>query len=297
MNATDWIAAMTGTCLIECIDVWHVDAAGCSLRRHQQVRLSDRCLASHGDDVRIREGEGPAGMAWHQKRAVILHEEPSALLTRIGAQQGLELAALVAYPVIRGQTVLSVVVFGIGNGPGAFEVWSRDDRDELSVCAGYYSRLRTFEYISRHVRFPKGAGLPGIVWKTGLPRLANDLPMNDRFMRSFATDEAELHTGLGLPVGSSAGLSDSVLVLLSSDERPIARRFEILPPGERLGVSAPSPLPAIPSSAAEPDVAASIDAPPEPLRPSLAQHHATEITLTIPVYRGRDLAAMVEMEL
>ena len=77
------------------------------------------------------------------------------------------------------------------------------------------------------MRFPKGAGLPGSVWKSGDAGIATDLPQNDRFMRSFAADDAELNTGLGLPVGTFGGHSESVLVLLSSHSRPIANVFEI----------------------------------------------------------------------
>ena len=49
-------------------------------------------------------------------------------------------------------------------------------------------------------------------------------------MRSFAADDAELNTGLGLPVGTFGGHSESVLVLLSSHSKPIANAFEIWRP-------------------------------------------------------------------
>ena len=185
----------------------------------------------------IRMGDRIAGMAWNQRRAVILQEAPSELLQRIGIQNGLELIALIAYPIMRGHDVLSVVVFGIGDGPGAFEVWSRDDRDELSISASYYSGLKSLEFLSRYVRFPKGAGLPGAVWKSGLPKLAPDLAHNANFMRSCDADETELATGLGLPVGSAAGHADSILLLLSSQSAPIAMAFEIWTPSTVTGDS------------------------------------------------------------
>ncbi len=228
-SATSGTQATFAT-LIQYIEVWNVEQDGQSMRLRNCCRLRGSLVDIETPERSVRSGEGLAGMAWNQRHAIILQEAPSELLDRIGAKNGMELAALIAYPVMKGQSVISVIVFGIGGGPGAFEVWSRDDRDELSISASYYSGLKSFEFISRHVKFPKGAGLPGAVWKTGQPRLASDLPHSAGFMRSFAADETELNVGLGLPVGSAAGHSDSILLVLSSNSKPIARGFEIWQP-------------------------------------------------------------------
>ena len=216
--------------LVQYIEVWHVEEDGQTMRLQNHARLRGSVVDFGTSDRKIRSGEGIAGMAWNQRHAVILQETPSDLLQRIGTQNRLNLTALVAYPIMRGHDVLSVVVFGIGDGPGAFEIWSRDDRDELSVSASYYSGLKNLEFMSRYVRFPKGAGLPGTVWKTGLPKLVPDLAHNASFMRSFDADETQLSTALGLPVGSTAGHAESILLLLSSQAMPIARAFEIWTP-------------------------------------------------------------------
>ena len=155
-------------------------------------------------------------MAWNQRSAVILQEAPSELLQRISTQNGLELTALIAYPIIHGHDVLSVVVLGIGCGPGAFEVWSRDDRDELSISASYYSGLKSLEFISRYVRFPKGAGLPGVVWKSRQPKLVVNLAKSPDFMRSFDSGETQPDTGLGLPV--ALGLNQRVVLAVETFE-------------------------------------------------------------------------------
>jgi len=231
----------THATLIHYIEVWNVEQDGQSMQLASCCRLRGSLVDSETPERFVRNGEGLAGMAWNQRRAVILQEAPSELLDRIGAKNGMELAALIAYPIMKGQSVVSVIVFGISLGPGAFEVWSRDDRDELSISASYYSGLKSFEFISRHVRFPKGAGLPGAVWKTGQPRLASDLPRSSGFMRSFAADETELNTGLGLPVGSAAGHSDSILLLLSSNSKPIALGFEIWQPQALSNTAAEAP--------------------------------------------------------
>ncbi|MBC7968061.1 MAG: GAF domain-containing protein [Fuerstia sp.] len=223
------VSANQGT-LVQYIEVWHVEEDGQTMRLQSHARLRENVVDFGTSDRQIRSGEGIAGMAWNQRHAVILQEAPSELLQRIGTQNGLNLTALIAYPIMRGHDVLSVVVFGISDGPGAFEIWSRDDRDELSISASYYSGLKNLEFMSRYVRFPKGAGLPGTVWKTGMPKLAPDLAHSASFMRSFDADETPLSTGFGLPVGSTAGHSESILLLLSSSTMPIARAFEIWTP-------------------------------------------------------------------
>ena len=227
---------MNTATLIQYVEVWKIDDDAVSMRLQSHSRLRGSVVDSESSQRSIVRGEGLAGMAWNQRHPVVLQESPSDLLQRLGTQNGLELSALIAYPIMKGMEVTSVVVMGVGPGPGAVEVWSRDDRDELSISTGYYSGLKSFEFISRHVKFPKGAGLPGKVWKTGWPRLAQDLPNSPAFMRSFGRDECELNTGLGLPVGFTVGNSDSVLLLLSSHDRPFARGFEIwAPAAETLG--------------------------------------------------------------
>ena len=135
--------------LVQYIEVWHRADDGQTLQLRHAARLRGRVTNSGSSDRSVRIGDGIAGMAWNQRRAVILQEAPSELLQRIGTQNGLELIALIAYPIMRGHDVLGVVVFGISDGPGAFEVWSRDDRDELSISASYYSGLKSLEFMSR----------------------------------------------------------------------------------------------------------------------------------------------------
>ena len=121
--------------LVRYIEVWHLADDGQTMRLQSQARLRGSVVDSSTSERHVSSGEGLAGMAWNQRSAVILQEAPSELLQRISTQNGLELTALIAYPIIHGHDVLSVVVLGIGCGPGAFEVWSRDDRDELSISA------------------------------------------------------------------------------------------------------------------------------------------------------------------
>ena len=297
------VVSVNQTTLIQYIEVWLLADDGQTMHLQHHARLRKRVVDSGTSERSTRMGDGIAGMAWNQRRAVILHEAPSELLQRIGTRIGLELIALIAWPIMRGHDVLSVVVFGIGSGPGAFEVWSRDDRDELSISAGYYSGLKNLEFMSRHVRFPKGAGLPGTVWKTGLPNLAPDLGSHANFMRSSDADETELTTGLGLPVGCAAGHAESILLLLSSQAAPIARAFEIWTPCAVTEVSTEFQCVAADWSAVVEDV----DRPPVERHATLLSAWTTGLPvffadfespsvramLAIPVYRSTARAAVV----
>jgi hypothetical protein len=313
MNDPETGAVQTHSTLVQYLELWNVDADGQSLTLQNQTRFRGQLVDSGTPERTIRVGEGLAGMALNQRRAIILQESPSELLQRIGAKNGLELTALIGYPIMKGHEVISVVVFGICAGPGAFEIWSRDDRDELSISASYYSGLKSFEFISRHVKFPKGAGLPGGVWKSGQPRLASDLGHNPRFMRSFAADETQLNTGLGLPVGSSAGNSDSVLMLLSSHSKPIVAGIEIWQPEASsasgpdmprltrtaldwcaFGISSPTTDGVIAETwkAGRPILLAEACSGLGSLR-AAGPEHSVRALLAIPVYRGPEKAAVV----
>lgn len=309
------VSAIRST-LVQHIELWQLAEDGQSMLLQDHARIRGSVADSAASERRVRLGEGIAGMAWNQRNAIILQEDPSELLQRIGTQNGLELTALIAFPVMRGQDVLSVVVLGISDGPGAFEVWSRDDRDELSISASYYSGLRSLEFISRFVRFPKGAGLPGKVWKTGQPGLAPDLVNSPTFMRSFDPNETQLSTGLGLPVGSVAGHADSILVLLSSHDKPIASLFEIWAPDSSIddsqefrcvsadgntmsadGVTPERSCHAAVRSAWQTGRAVfSTDCSPvRPVRNAAVDFLPIRAILAIPIYRGPELAAVVTM--
>ncbi|MDA1232531.1 MAG: hypothetical protein O2856_17295 [Planctomycetota bacterium] len=231
MTGVDSAVAANQSTLVQFIEIWIPDDDGQTMHLMDHARLPGGIVDSGRSKRCVRNGECVAGLAWNQRSAVIFHEAPSELLQRIGTQNGLNLTSLIAYPIMRGHDALSVVVFGISDGPGAFEIWSRDDRDELSISSSYYQGLKSLEFISRYVRFPKGAGLPGKVWKSGQPKLAGDLTNSATFMRSCEADETVLQTGLALPVGSSAGNCDSVLLLLSAEQMPIANAFAVWAPG------------------------------------------------------------------
>ncbi|MEZ6128637.1 MAG: hypothetical protein R3C59_08130 [Planctomycetaceae bacterium] len=219
--------------LIRYVEIWvpdqgasRLNRAACRVVGGPQLAESER--RNCGGARSVAAGEGLAGRAWHQKSATILQEDPSELLDRISLECGASLAAVVAIPIFRQHEICGVVVLGLGAGFGGAEIWNRDDRDELAVSVAYYSGLPSFEFITRYTRFPKGAGIPGQVWESGVPRLLRNVNGSDGFMRSFGNDPAGISEVIGLPIGSSHGFADSVLLLLSSQQTPLAGHMELL---------------------------------------------------------------------
>ena len=74
--------------LVQYVEVWNMDEDGQSLLLHGHGRVRGGLMESDSTVVRLKDGEGPAGMAWHQRRAIILQEAPSELLKRTGLKNG-----------------------------------------------------------------------------------------------------------------------------------------------------------------------------------------------------------------
>ncbi|MEM7315033.1 MAG: GAF domain-containing protein, partial [Planctomycetota bacterium] len=168
------------------------------------------------------------GSAWKQQGPVILQDMPCAELQAANERTGMQLESLVAIPILDGHKLINVVVLGIGPGYGGLEIWSRDDRDELSLSGSFYRGLDSFEYMSQFVRFPRGSGLPGACWKECRPKMVNNPDTNPNFIRSFAKDPAFLDTCLGIPVSRDFGSSAYVLLALSSSQCPLAKQIDVV---------------------------------------------------------------------
>ena len=150
------------------------------------------------------------------------------MLREAQARAHTELTALVAVPFVNDRNTVTIVVFGLSPGFGGLEVWTRDDRDELSISGSYYEGLDSFEFISQYVRFPRGSGLPGNSWKSRRPRMVKDPGTNADFIRSFAKDPADLAACIGIPVTCEYGSEGAVVLLLSSAQQPFANQIDIL---------------------------------------------------------------------
>lgn len=214
--------------LVRYVEVWIPTDEGNSLRLvSAQSTVAKGSQRITIQDCTVAMGEGVAGTAWEQRSAAIVSRHDAGQLDRINSRSESDLAAVLAIPVFFQQEIRGVVVIGLGDGFGAVEVWNRDDRDELAVSASHYAGLKSFEFISRYTRFPKGAGVPGRVWQSGLPYLLQNLGHSDTFIRSFGNDEADISAAIGLPIGHVRGFPDSVLLLLSSSATPLASLAEL----------------------------------------------------------------------
>lgn len=250
-------ASPAATTLVSYIEIWSPEPADATADP-DAVESKSPCLRLDGawsvhdqgvDTVLptttvVGRGEGIAGSAWQQKGAVIQQDHPSAILDRTSAQCGRSLSAVVAFPVFCGYELIGVVVMGLTQGPGGVEIWSRDDRDELAISGSRYSGLKTFDYISQYVRFPKGAGLPGYCWKHDRPRMVEQPAVNPNFIRSFDRDPARLSDCVGLPIGRDFSFPASVLLLLSDESTPFANAIDIWQ-CESIPPTSDSPTPAI----------------------------------------------------
>ena len=214
--------------LVRYVEVWtpNEDATRLTLVATQVTGPITRKKPKH-KVVSVAKGAGLAGTAWQQKAVSIVHRDDVGQLDRINVRSDHDLTAVLAIPVFFQQEIRGVVVIGLGDGFGAAEIWTRDDRDELAVSASHYAGLESFEFITRYTRFPKGAGVPGRVWQSGLPYLLQKLGHSDSFIRSFGNDEAEIGAAIGLPIGHERGFPASVLLLLSSTATPIASLTEL----------------------------------------------------------------------
>lgn len=174
------------------------------------------------------KGEGLPGKAWAEARPVVLKEFDGSYFKRAEAAKEAGLTCAVAVPVFAGTTLKAVLVILCGDDAehyGAIEVW-QDAGRKLTLADGYFGTAKDFEAISRDLSFTYGQGLPGSVWASATPILMRNLPSQGAFLRAEAAGAIGLKNGIGVPV-PVPGDQTYVLTLLSSENTPIARRFEI----------------------------------------------------------------------
>ena len=138
--------------------------------------------------------------------------------------------AMLAVPFMIEGVLRAGLVLSINCPPasmGAVEIWKRDQRDELGLNGAVFSSLSRFASISRHVRFPRGSGLPGQCWENRRAVIVTGLGSAPNFMRAAGARAGGLDVGAALPVMTSEFELNSVILLLSSKTTPIAQVFEI----------------------------------------------------------------------
>jgi hypothetical protein len=227
---------MDGTqhAFVQAVEVWIPE--GNLLQRHSGAYGSLSAFAEASADLTLEKGQGLPGVAYRSMRPEVWHELGAGFVRAQSARLA-GLSAAVALPWFRGNTLVAVVVFLCGNRAetgGCIEVWEPTEQRLLVHMDGYYGRLSAFEDVSRVMRFPLGAGLPGTVWERGLPHIMEDLRNSSSFMRASAAQESGVASGLGIPL-LCGGRVTHVVTFLSAETTPLARAFEIWMPDSSTG--------------------------------------------------------------
>lgn len=222
---------MDGTqhAFVQAVEVWTPD--GNLLHRDSGAYGSLTAFAEASADLTLEKGQGLPGVAFRSMRPEVWHELGNNFVRAQSARLS-GLSAAVALPWFRGNTLVAVVVFLCGSRSqtgGCIEVWEPTEQRLLVHMDGYYGGLSAFEDVSRVMRFPLGAGLPGTVWERGLPHIVEDLRNSSSFMRASAAKENGVASGLGIPL-LCGGQVTHVVTFLSAEATPLARAFEIWMP-------------------------------------------------------------------
>ena len=225
------------TALINFVEVWRYqpsldevqeDGQSGTLQCQSAFRIQNGTPVPIERSVKeLAKGQQIAGSAWQQESPVILEGQSSAEIQVAAQESGVPIATMLAIPVYREFVLVDVIVIGLADGNGGIELWTRDDRDELGISGSCYRGLESFEFISRFVKFPKGAGLPGYSWKHGQPRIIDRPQTNPDFIRSFDRDPAHIERCIGLPIGREYGFPASVLLMLSDQNTPLANEMDV----------------------------------------------------------------------
>ena len=178
--------------------------------------------------------EGLPGKAWAERRPIILEDLQGSYFRRAEAARNAGLTCGVAMPIFAGDYLLAVVVLFCGGDSdrvGAIELWHNDPAKsrDMALVEGHYGIAESFERVARRTLFREGFGMPGSVWKSGMPEIFSNLWDAGRFLRADDARRVGLSKGLGLPSPYAPG-QNYVLTLLSALGTPIARRFEIWVP-------------------------------------------------------------------
>lgn len=175
--------------------------------------------------------EGLPGKAWAQGYPIVLKEFEHSYFKRTAAAKNAGLTCGIAIPVFSGDFLMAVVVFLCGDDEehaGAIEVWCNNPvaENRLSVMDGYYGTLQHFEAISRQISEPKGQGLAGLAWESGMPVLIDNIGRDGAFIRGHDAQQAGISMGIGIPVSGNPG-KPYILTFLSAKATPIAKRIQI----------------------------------------------------------------------
>ena len=204
---------------------------------------TDFAAASMG--TTCKRGEGLPGRVWATGSPIVLRDRfCDAQPARSAAVTATDLTIAVGMPVFDTESLRAVVVLIFGNATrndGALEIWKPNpEGTALQLFGGEYGHNDDFRRLSALMAFPRGVGLPGIVWQQGAPHILRDLGCTGPFIRALAAKTLGFDQGLGIPIFRGGAL-DSVVVFISALGIPLSGAFEVWTPdptGKRLECSA-----------------------------------------------------------
>ena len=139
-------------------------------------------------------------------------------------------------PTVIGGVVSAVTMMYFSESAGivgAIESWVPDkQRRELTLGTGHYINLGLFEKTSRCIKWPFGAGLPGLTWRTAMPQLVAGIGRSPAFIRGADAHDSGLDVGMSFPIFSSVDDIRAIVLLLSSTHSPMAKLFGLWVPDE-----------------------------------------------------------------
>lgn len=209
--------ATSETCAIRAAEVWR---CGSSVpQRHQQLSCA---------------GYRPGNFDVGDLVAEVVQSRQPALRAHLSSEADIDCAAgdasticqAVALPTIVGGEVASVLVLileydtGCGGGVEYWEISA--ERRELGWSWGAYQELRLLGRTSRHIKFPFGAGLPGVAWRTSMPQLLPEAATHPGFVRAALADQSPLDYAFALPMQASRDELLGVFVVLGVRHSPVA---------------------------------------------------------------------------
>jgi PAS domain S-box-containing protein len=122
--------------------------------------------------------------------------------------------------------ILEAICDSLGWEHGAY--WTIDRAADVLRCSDLWSppsiKFPEFDAVSRATTFPRGTGLPGRVWESGMPAWIPDVTKDVNFPRAGVASREGLHAAFGFPV------------LLRGDVQSVLEFFsrEIRKPDEQL---------------------------------------------------------------
>jgi hypothetical protein len=222
---------MITSTFIKAAEVWIPSADGTLLELDAGYFGTGTAFGALSRTMCFGRGEGLPGVAWDERRPVLLRDLEHGYFRRAAAARALGLTCAVAVPYFEGERIAAVLVLFCAHAPrqgGAVEVWHVSAGQARMVLkdGAYGADGGEFEAVSRATSFERGAGLPGAAMSLRQALFQEDLgSASGTFLRGHAAAGAGLARGLAIPAGSFGGEAH-VLTFLAGAALPLAHRIE-----------------------------------------------------------------------